>query len=205
MPEAHSLHDALYAQRAIRRFDPRPVPDEVLERIVEAAVRAPSGSNSQGWGFLLVRESELKAQLAAWYQDVWENIYTKVPGRAQGAVGRSAEYLAYHLADAPVLVLPFLRRSGSGTGPSPMSRGASIYPAVQNLMLAALDEGVGSVITTFLQHHEARVKELLGVPAEWEMACCVPLGYPGEGEHFGGARRRPASEVMHFERWGNQG
>ncbi|MEX2599406.1 MAG: nitroreductase family protein [Dehalococcoidia bacterium] len=193
-----SLFDAIYAQRAIRRFRPDPIPQEVLERILNAAIHAPSGGNSQPWSFLVVTGQSLKDQLGVWYQDVWENIYTKSRGAAKGPVWESAEYLAYNFAKSPAVVLPCIK----GKPDDPMTKGASIYPAVQNMMLAALALGIGSVITTFLQHHEQEVKDLLGMPADIRMACAVPMGYPGEGEHFGGARRKPLHEVVHFNGWG---
>ena len=82
-----------------------------------------------------------------------------------------------------------------------MTTGASIYPAVQNLMLAAIGLGIGSVITTFLQNHEEKVKDILSIPDDYQTACAVPLGYPSGEEAFGGSKRRPLDEVVHWDRW----
>ena len=195
-----SLFEAIRSQRAIRRFRPDPVPQEAVERILQAAIHAPSGGNAQPWSFVVIRDRGIKQQLGVWYLDVWENIYTKSTSVATGAVYRSAEYLAHHFAESPLIILPCIK----GTPDDKMTKGASIYPAVQNMLLAALELGIGSVITTFLQHHEDKVKELLGIPDDIRMACAVPMGYPAEGERFGGARRRPLADVVHYDGWGNQ-
>ena len=192
------LFDAMRAQRAIRRFRPDPVPRHVIEEILAAAVHAPSGGNSQAWAFVVVEEQSTKDVLGVWYQDVWENIYTKSRSAATGPVWESAKYLAYNFAKSPAVIIPCIR----GSAEDRMTKGASVYPAVQNMMLAALALGVGSVITTFLQHHEDDVHALLAIPDNMRMACAVPMGYPAEGERFGGARRRPLSDVVHYERWG---
>ena len=126
-------------------------------------------------------------------------MYASDPSRPRNAVYRSAEYLANHLADAPVLIFPCIA-TGDGREPS-FSTGSSIYPAAQNLMLAAAALGLGTVITTFHMRHEADVKALLGIPAEYATACMIPMGYPAEGERFGGGQRNPVSEVTHYEQW----
>ncbi len=193
-----SLFDAIHAQRAIRRFRPDPIPQETIERILEAAIHAPSGSNAQSWSFVVVREQATKDLLGVWYREYWEDVYSKSRSATSGPLWESAKYLAYHFAESPAVVIPCIK----GTPDDKMTKGASIYPAVQNMMLAALALGIGSVITTFLQHHEDDVKAALGIPDGVRMACAVPMGYPASGEHFGGARRKPLSEAVHYERWG---
>lgn len=194
------LFDALNAQRAIRFLKSDPIPDHVLNQILEAALRAPSGGNSQPWAFVVVRDAALKQQLAVWYKDFWDNVYSKRPDRKDSPVSRSAEHLVHHFAAAPVIVIPCIVGS-QGSDRDRMTTGASIYPAVQNLMLAAVGLGVGSVITTFLQNHEDKVKDLLGIPDDYQTACAVPLGYPSGEETFGGSKRRPLNEVVHWDRW----
>jgi nitroreductase len=194
------LFDTLNAQRAIRFLKPDPIPDEILDQILSAALRAPSGGNSQPWAFVVVRDAAIKQQLAVWYKDFWDNVYSKREDRKDSPVSRSAEHLVHHFAEAPVIVIPCIRGS-QGSGRDVMTTGASIYPAVQNLMLAAVGLGVGSVITTFLQNHEGKVKEILGVPEDYQTACAVPLGYPSGEETFGGSKRRPLDEVVHWDRW----
>ena len=198
MPDI-SLFDAIHAQRAIRRFKPDPVPQEAIEQVLNAAIRAPSGSNSQPWSFVVVRDQALKEAIAEWYLDVWENVYTADPRRAASTVASSAEYLAYHLAETPVLIFPCYRGK---PGSLSASQAGTIYPAAQNLMLAALGLGLGTVITTFHLHHEEKVKTLLGIPEDVQTACLIPMGYPADGEHFGGSKRRPIAELTHYDRWG---
>ena len=108
--------------------------------------------------------------------------------RLSQQVHSSASYLAEHMAEAPVLVLACIRHDGS---PSSLGRGASIYPAVQNLMLAARALGLGTALTTLHKRYEREVKEVLGIPDNVETAALIPLGYPAEPEHFGGSRRKP--------------
>ncbi len=199
MPEPE-LFETLYAQRAIRRFKPDPVPREAIERIIEAATHAPSGGNRQPWAFVVVTDPANKERIAEWYHEGWVSMYASDPGRPRNAVYRSAEYLAEHMAETPVLVFPCIA-AGGGRTPS-FQTGSSIYPAAQNLMLAATALGIGTVITTFHMRREGEVKALLGIPDDYATACMIAMGYPAEGERFGGARRKPASEVTHYESWG---
>ena len=199
MPEP-LLFETIYAQRAIRHLKPDPIPDEILGQVLDAALRAPSGGNSQPWAFVVVRDPELKRQLAVWYKDFWDNVYSKRTDRKGTAVYRSAEHLVHHFAEAPVVVIPCIRGS-KGSASDKLTTGASIYPAVQNMMLAAGGLGIGSVITTFLQNHEDKVRELLGIPEDYQTACAVAMGYPSGEEQFGGARRKPLNEVVHYNRW----
>mgnify|MGYP002629548218 CR=1 FL=1 len=194
------LFDTINAQRAIRFLKSDPIPGDVLNQILSAALRAPSGGNSQPWAFVVVRSPETKQQLAVWYKEFWDNVYSKRADRRDSPVSRSAEHLVHHFAEAPVIVIPCIR-GGKGSERDVMTTGASIYPAVQNLMLAAVGLGVGSVITTFLQNHEEKVKDLLGIPDNYQTACAVPLGYPSGVETFGGSKRRPLDEVVHWDCW----
>ena len=197
------LFEAIHTQRAIRRFSADPVPPELVNRVLEAAVRAPSGGNQQPWAFVVITEPETKRHIAALYRQSWDEVYGP-PERAatlSQQVHSSASYLAEHMADAPVLVLACVRHDGS---PGSMVRGASIYPAVQNLMLAARALGLGTALTTLHKRYEREVKEVLGIPDNVETAALIPLGYPVAPEHFGGSRRVPAAEVTHQERWGEK-
>ncbi len=194
------LFETIYAQRAIRRFKPDPVPREVVERIIEAATHAPSGGNRQPWAFVVVTDPAKKERIAEWYHEGWVSLYASDPNRPRNAVYRSAEYLAEHMAETPVLIFPCI--AAGGVHRTAFQSGSSIYPAAQNLMLAATALGIGTVITTFHLRWEAEVKSLLGIPDEYATACMIAMGYPAEGERFGGARRRPVSEVTHYESWG---
>ncbi len=194
--------ETLYAQRAIRAFKPDPVPAELIERVIEAAIRAPSGGNRQPWAFVVVTDQDKKDRIGEWYHEGWVAMYESDSSRPRNAVYRSAERLARRLAETPVLIFPCIAaREGQEPG---FSSGSSIYPAAQNLMLAATALGLGTVITTFHRRREAEVKALLGIPEGYATSCMIPMGWPAEGERFGGARRIPAAEVAHYESWGRK-
>jgi nitroreductase len=200
--------DVVTTQRAMRRLETRPIPDAVLRQIMEAAICAPSGGNRQGWSFVVVRDAAKRARLGELYREAWGELM-KVPyyaGAAKepcespaGKMLASARHLSEHLGEAPVLVLACIALD-PGVTPS-LTSGASIYPAVQNLMLAARAHGVGSCITTIHRFRDAQVKALLGIPADVETAALIPLGYPlGK---FGRPPRRPLREVAFADRWGD--
>lgn len=167
--------------------------------MIEAASRAPSGGNRQPWAFVVVEDQAKKDRIAEWYREGWTAMYESDSSRPRNAVYRAAEHLANHLAETPVLIFPCIS-AGGGREPS-FSTGSSIYPAAQNLMLAAGALGLGTVITTFHRRREADVKALLGIPDEYATSCMIPMGYPAEGERFGGARRKPVSEITHYDHW----
>ena len=106
------------------------------------------------------------------------------------------------MATVPVLILVCIDHGDAGLGPGPVTRGASIYPAVQNLMLAARALGLGTVLTTLHTRYESEIKALLHIPETVETAALIPVGYPAEGARFGRARRKPLSEVVFHDRWG---
>jgi nitroreductase len=199
------LFEAIHTTRAIRRFKPDPVPDDLIARVLDAAIRAPSGGNSQPWSFVVVKDASLRRQVAEYYRRSWNDAYG-TPERAEAratAIGRvyqSAQYLAEHMAEAPVFIMPCIAVPG---GRSSFGTGSSIYPAVQNLMLAARGLGLGTVLTSLHKRYEAQVKALLGIPEGVETAALIPLGYPAEGVRFGPVNRRPVNEVTYVDRWGN--
>ena len=199
--------DVVTTQRAIRRLKTDPIPDATLRQIMDAAICAPSGGNRQGWSFLVVRDPAKRARLGELYREAWGELM-KVPfyaGAAKeppdspaGKMLASARHLGEHLGEAPVLILACIALD-SGVQPT-LTTGASIYPAVQNIMLAARALGIGSCITTIHRFRDAQVKELLGIPADVETAALIPLGYPlGK---FGRPPRRPLREVAFADRWG---
>lgn len=202
MPEDIGLFDAMYSQRAVRYFSNQPVPDEVVERLLEAASKAPSGANRQPWRFLVIRDPETRKVIADYYLKAWTAAYgeTDTPkGQLARSVRTSADYMANHLADVPVLVLACIEHDGSA---STMSRGGSIYPAVQNFLLAARALGLGSVLTSLHKRYEDEIKSLLSIPENVETATLLPLGYPAEGQSYGSTRRAPVSEITYWEKWG---
>jgi nitroreductase len=202
MPEEIGLFEAMYSQRAIREFKPDPVPDELVRRLIEAATKAPSGSNRQDWRFLVIRDSETKRKIGEYYNQARSSRYgagapaSNIPARRRAA----SDYMSEHLHEVPVLILACIQHNG---GPTNMSRGGSIYPAVQNILLAARGLGLGSVITSLHKRYENEIKELLGIPEDVETAALLPIGFPAEGARYGPTRRAPVEEVTFYDRWGN--
>ncbi len=196
-----SLFEAIDTQRALRYIKPDPVPDEMLDRILRSAVRAPSGGNSQPWEFVVVRDPDVKKQIAGYYKRAWDETYgqTQEPGRLGTRSFRSAAHFAEHLAEAPLWIIVCLRHDGS---PGTMMRGASIYPAVQNMLLTARALGLASVLTTLHARYEREVAAILGLPEDVQTAALLPFGFPEEGHGYGGRSRRiPLEEFLHFDRW----
>src|ERR1700752_2728414 len=199
--------DVVTTQRAMRRLKPDAIPDDVVRRIMDAAICAPSGGNRQNWSFVVVRDPAKRARLGELYREAWGELM-KVPYYASaskepasspaGKMLASARHLGEHLGEAPVIVLACVTLD-PGVKAS-LTTGASIYPAVQNIMLAARALGIGSCITTIHRFRDAQGKEVLAIPAEIETAALIPLGYPlGK---FGRPPRLPLSEVAFADRWG---
>jgi nitroreductase len=202
------LLEAIYTTRAMRRLKSDPIPDDVLRSIMDAAIRAPSGGNSQGWNFLVVQDAKLRQGLADIYRPLITALfqeggayYAQLQDQGPGGdeirrIARSALYLGEHMHEAPVIVIACIRTGGR---PTNLTTGSSIYPAVQNLMLAARAYGVGSTLTTVHRARQDEVRALLGIPAEVETAALIPLGYPTG--RWGVAKRRPLEEVVFGDRW----
>ena len=202
------LYEALYTTRAMRRVKPDPIPLDVQQRIMDAAVRAPSGGNQQGWRFLLVDDLATKEKLAPLYKDavgkLWETFYAGQLAEAMARpndpdsisflkVQKSANWLGDHFAEVPLFLFPFTQFDPTGS---------SIYPAVWSAMLAARAEGIGSCITVILSFfYPNEVNEILGVPTDegWAMQGCISMGYPTGT--WGVATRRPAHEVTYRNVW----
>jgi nitroreductase len=210
--EYHQLQllDALHSTPSRRYLSQRPIPDEVLWAILDAAVRGPSGGNRQGWGWVVVTDARVKDQIAVRYREVWERSYgsrrDELLNADQTDVGlgpasyRAAEHLAAHIHEAPVWVIPVLRNASDSTNPR---LGASIYGAVQQLQLAARAYGIGSTLTTFHVAYENEVRDLLGLPDDALTMALVPLGYPERGR-WSQPTRQPVEQVVHWNRWSTQ-
>ncbi len=193
------LFEAIDTQRAIRLYKPDPVPQELIERVIEAAIRAPSSGNRQKWGFLVVRDPELKSRIADCYRrNITPGIVSNRPPEDQ-KMWDETKYLADHLHEVPVLILACIEDDGRSDD---FARGATIYPSVQNMLLAARALGLGSCLTTRHRKHEAEIKEMLGVPGNVHIASVLPLGYPADGARYGPTKRRPASEITYYDKWG---
>lgn len=210
-PADVSLLEGIATTRSIRRYRDEPVTDEQLATICFAATRAPSGSNRQPFRLIVLRDTpvarEAKALVASAARALWEHkrstdAYDEGSGRAADSPkARMAAAMQAHvdgLADAPVMVLPCLVRYRA---PDP-SEGASVFPACQNLLLAARAIGLGGVLTQWHRPVEAELRALLGVPEGVAMAATITLGRPA-GNH-GPVRRRPIRELVFEDVWDQQ-
>lgn len=200
MTDEIGLFEAMHTQRAIRYFKTDPVPQGALDKILEAASKAPSGTNRQMWHFIVVQDADLRAKLADIYRRAGRNALPNLQWLqdANPRILRSATHLIDHMDDAPVLLLACIEHSGSTN----LTTGSSIYPAVQNILLAARGLGLGSVLTTFHKQFEDEVREIFGIPDNVETAALLPIGYPAEGVRYGPTRRKPMEEVTHWDGWG---
>ena len=218
------LFEAIYSARSLRRLRPDPVLEGLITKILDAAIRAPSAGNAQSWAFVVVRDADIRRRLGAIYRkasDIAEAVYA-ARGRpahlSEQQFARMLEagaYLWNHLSEAPVLLIPCQRRPvvpprealppaiaaryGDELAYAERIRGASIYPAVQNILLACRALGLATVITTNHIRCEDEVKELLGIPADVDTFALMPIGWPVD--RFGPLSRRPLAEVVHAERW----
>ena len=206
MSEEVGLFEAIYTQRAIRRLHPDPVPEEVILKLLEAACKAPNASNLQKWHFVVIRQPEIKAQIGPLYRAAW---YEYDRSRASRGVPplnprmwESARHLAEHMGEVPVMVLACIESPQPHPGGVvSATRYASVYPAVQNLLLAARGLGLGAAMTTLHKVYENEVKALLEIPEHIETVALIPVGYPMD--RYGPTRRRPVHEFTHYEKWGN--
>src|SRR5436309_6246623 len=203
--EVSVLFEIMQTTRSMRRLKPDPVPPALIRKILEAAVSAPSGGNMQRWRFLVIRDPEIKKTVGAYYKRAWDEVarprYSQgdpAPGTDPERFSRmldAAQYLADHIHEAPVWIVPCMQ----GATPTRTS-GSSIYPAVQNMLLAARALGLGATLTTLYLSFEKEVETALGLPADVHSYALLPIGYPMGG--FGPVRRVPRSEVVYENLWG---
>ncbi|MCK9485841.1 MAG: nitroreductase family protein [Dehalococcoidia bacterium] len=198
-PDETGLFEALYSTRALRRFKPDPVPDEVLFQVIDAAIRAPAGSNQQVWHFLVVRDEAKRKAIGEAYWQTWTSYgkqYVDDPSaidrlpRQMRLVVRSTDHLARHIAEVPVHLFVCGPAQAAGT----------IYPAVQNALLACRGLGLGSVVTAFHRGHDATLKPLLGVPDDVTLHALLPIGYPED--KIGPVGRRPVKKHASLDTYG---
>ena len=219
------LFEAMYTARSLRRLKPDPVPEPMITRILEAATRASSGGNAQNWVFLVVRDPALRGRLGAIYRKAADEVAEIYAARGRPAHLTEAQwrrfmdsgsYLWSHMGDAPLILVPCLRQREM---PPPAAlpatvaarydihlayqqriRGASIYPAVQNIVLTCRALGLGTVITTIASLYEDEIKDTLGLPADVTSFALMPIGFPHG--HHGPLSRRPVAEVAFADRYG---
>jgi nitroreductase len=206
MPEDHTdLFEIMRTTRSMRRLKPDPVPPELIRKILEAGVSAPSGGNMQRWRFLVVKDPKIKQTVGAYYKRTWDEVVAPRYRTGEPAPGTSrerflrmldaAQYLADHIHEAPVWIVPCM-----GGGTPTRTSGSSIYPAVQNMLLAARALGLGATLTTLYLNFEKEVEAALGLPADVHSYALLPIGYPMG--RFGPVRRVPIADVVYEDQWG---
>ncbi len=211
MTEEMGIFEVMYNCRAMRRIKPDPVPEALLVRLIDAANQAPSGSNAQNGRWLVVRDRAQRERLAELNMKVFRSY--AAPGGArpaslphQSAEGRQRQleavrWQAEHFAEIPVHIIASLQMAAPGRDSFAAGAGAggSIWPGVQNLLLAARALGLAATPTTFALADRPEVKSVLGLPENIEPFCLIPVGYPlGK---FGPVTRQPVNEVMRWDRW----
>src|SRR5262245_5308817 len=207
MAENTDLFDIIHTTRAMRRLKPDPVPDELIRKILEAGVCAANGGNTQRWRFLVLKDPKIKKQVQVYYKKAFDEVVgprylssTPPPGVSRERYTRqhaAVEYLTDHFHEAPVWIVACLEE---GTAAPTRSSGASIYPAVQNMLLAARALGLGATLTTRHLLHEKDAEAALGLPPGVHSYAILPIGYP-MGK-FGPVGRGPLSEIVYADRWG---
>ena len=203
------LYDALMTTRAMRRFTDEPVSDDDVAACLRAAVQAPSGGNIQPYQFLVVTEPELRERLAEIYLRAWNRYWPLVapPEGLENPNFKASDDLARNLAAVPVHMLVLMPKISMvvSDDEGDMDVGpvyASVYPAVQNFILAARSRGLGTVLTTVYRAYEDEVREVLGIPDRYEIPALLPLGHP-KGT-WGVAPRRPAEKLTSWNRFGEK-
>ena len=213
--EQEAFYELLRTQRAIRRLRPDPIPDDVLARVMDATRYAPTGGNRQGWRTVMVTDAQKKARLAELYAPTWEEFrkqYENTEGMAPKAAEAlvrtldSGSYMGKHMHAYPLIAIVCFHPQDLAVTDAGLDRvsvvgGGSIYPAVQNFMLACRAEGLGCVLTTLLCYHETEVKSLLSIPDDWYTAAAIPVGYP-VGKGYGPVRRMPVEKLFFRDVWG---
>ena len=210
------LYEAMRTCRAVRHHRPDPIPDDVLRRVLEAATFAPTGGNAQPWRMIAVRDAAKRRALRELYLPLWQEYSKEYMRVSAGLTGDAASkrdrmldaanHLGEHLDVSPVIVVFVfdVRRmsiTDDGLGRPSVVGGASIYPAVQNLLLACRVEGLGCVLTTLLCKAEPQVRALLEIPDPWATAAFVPIGWPARKGH-GPLTRRPLENMAFGDRFG---
>ena len=204
--EQMGLFEAMFSQRQITRFKPNPVPREAIEKIIEAAIKAPSGGNTQPWHFVAITDPGLISRIGEIYKELWPGARRSQAEPGETTVYRAARYLANHMPEVPAMILICADHSANYTPGQPIERGrhaSSIWLAVQNLFLAARALGLGTRLTTTHIRREQEIKDMLVIPDYVETVALTPIGYPRG--RFGPTDRKPAAEVSSYNRWGSRG
>jgi nitroreductase len=202
MPGEMTVLDGISSLRSVRKFKPDPVPEDKIRIILESASKAASGSNTQPWEFVVVRDATMKAHLMEPMLRTWLERLAGTPGMSprMGDVYEEATEMLRNTEKVPVIIYCCVELNRVGR--SEEVRYASIYPAVQNLMLAAHALGLGTCLTVHgstSTRGEPEVKKILGIPENVKIACLVYLGYPAV--RLGHPKRKLVEKFVHNDRW----
>lgn len=205
------LIEAMRTTPTTRYYKPDPVPDELLVRAFDAARFGPQGGNRQPVRWVVVRDDDKKRQLKEWYLEPWKAYLAAATGgeiRIGGMpkIVQDADYFAEHLDEVPVLVVALAEIESLHLTDNDLDRpsivgGGSVYPTVQNFLLACRNEGLGAALTTLLCHSEPKVKEMLGIPDGFATACHIAVGFPAK-PFPKKLSRQPVEEIAYSERFG---
>ena len=206
MEQTQDVFEIMRTTRAMRRLKPDPVPDDLVKRILEAGLCAANGGNNQTWRFLVIKDTEIKRAVQvhyaraykAWIEPMYANS-APPPGSSVEKYARqhsAVEYLTEHFHEAPVWIVACIDH---GDGTPNRHSGASIYPAVQNMLLAARSLGLGATLTTRHLFYEDDSEKALGLPPGVHSYAILPIGYPLG--NFGPVKRGPLDDVVYLDRW----
>ena len=205
------VFEAVETCRAIRFFKKDPVPEEVIEKIIYAATRAPSPGNSQGWDFVVVTDAATRTELAEGIAAVMKPAVAAAAEQFGGAVGMDpvqkrmldgALNLATRLADVPLHILVCGKPIYPPGSPTEAFVWSAIYPAAQNILLAARAQGLGSCLTTYQMTCEPLIREVLNIPDDVRIGAYIPIGWPDtDAANFGPLARLPTEKFIHRDGW----
>jgi nitroreductase len=204
------VFEIIHSMRAMRRLKPDPVPKVLLEKILSAGIQAPSGQNTQPWAFLVLTDAENKKFFGDRY-NYWlrerfgDMLLENDTSTPYGRTINAARHLGDHMLEAPIILMvfgkrdwPFNVKEADRQGKAPPSYG-SIYPCVQNILIAARALGLGASLTTMHQMFEDEIHNEFNIPLTYGIVATIPIGYP-EG-NFGPLTREPLDTKVHYERW----
>jgi nitroreductase len=200
------VFDALASAGSMRWLKPDPVPEEFVEQVLWAATRASNPGNSQPWDFVVVRDETVRSEVAGVITERFGFNLDAIAGErvsytddTQRRILTGVRYLLEHFAQVPVLIFVCGHNVYPADAPDKSMMLSAAHNAAQNLLLAARALGLGAAYTTFHNGVEPQIKERLGIPEPTRIVVTMPLGYPARP--FPSLRRKPLSEVVHYDRW----
>ena len=207
MPEEPGLFEVMYTCRAMRRIKPDPVPEDLLLKLADAGNHGPTGSNVQNVRWVIVRDAERKRLLAEQNRKhlsayLAADRVEELPHHPKAKRDRMREAVVWqmdHMHEIPALVIACLEFSEAQADPARAGGGGYVWPAVQNVLLAARGLGLGAAPTTLGLRDRAAIKEILGLPQTVEAYCLIPVGYPMG--NFGPVTRLPVADTVHWDHW----